>query len=79
MSASDIRSEFKTKDGVYKNIKANQFSKPRGHPLLGKELSETQISLVSVKDMQGLSEWVVFNSGRELFCYPFYGPNQVSN
>ena len=75
--SSELRSEFKTKDGVYKNLRMHQFSKPRGQPLLGKELSETRVSFVSVKDMQGLSEWIVFNSGRELLCYPFQGTQQV--
>ena len=76
-SSSDIRYEFKTKDGVYKNLTNHQFSKPRGQPLMGRELSETRVSVVSVKDMQGLFEWIVFNSGRELLCYPFEGAQQV--
>ncbi len=75
----DIRYEFKTKDGIYKNLTSHQFCKPRGQPLLGRELSETRVSVVSVKDIQELYEWIVFNSGRELFCYPFQGTLQVSN
>ena len=75
--SSELRSDFKTKDGVYRNLKECQLSKPRGQPLLGKELSETRISLVELKDMQGISEWIVFNSGRELFCYPYHGVQVV--
>ena len=74
---SDIRLQFKTKEGVYNNLKSHRYSKPRGQPLLGRDLSNTHISVVSVKDMQGLSEWIIFNSGRELLCYPFGGIAEV--
>ena len=76
-NTSEVRYEFKTKEGVYKNLKTHQYSKARGQPLMGRELSETRISVVSVKDMQGLSEWIVFNSGRELLCYSFGGTQEV--
>lgn len=74
----DIRVEFKTKEGYCKNLKSYRYSKSRGLPLLGKELSRTHISVVSVKDMQGYSEWILFNSGREFFCYPFSATEEVS-
>ena len=72
------RSEFKTKDGVYKKLQTHQYSKPKGFPLLGRDLSQTNVTLVTVKDMQGMSEWILFNSGREFYCYDFYGTEQVS-
>lgn len=75
---SEIRTEFKTKEGYYRNLRSHRYSKPRGLPLLGKELSQTRVSVVSVKDMQGLSEWVLFNSGKEFFCYPFSATEKVS-
>lgn len=77
MVASDLRIEFKTKEGIYKNLRDHRYSKPRGLPLLGKELSCSRITVVSVKDMQGLSEWLLFNSGRELYCYPFGATENV--
>ena len=78
-SGGDIRIEFKTKEGVYVNLKPYRYSKSRGLPLLGKELSQTKASIVSVKDMGGLSEWILFNSGREFYCYPFYATEKVAN
>ena len=78
-SSSDIRNEFKTKDGVYRKLQTHQYSKPKAFPLLGRDLSQTNVTLVTVKDMQGMSEWIMFNSGREFYCYDFYGVEQVSS
>lgn len=75
----EYRIEFKTKEGIYKSLKTHRYSKARGGPLLGKELSRTDVSVVSVKDMQGYSEWILFNAGREFFCYPFFATEKVSN
>lgn len=76
---SDLRTEFKTKEGLYKNVKPLQYCRPKKQPLVGEELSPTRISLVTAKDARGQKEWMVFNSGRELYCYPFEGVERVSS
>lgn len=77
-AASDLRTEFKAKEGVYKNVKSLQYCRPKRQPLIGDDLSPTRISLVTTKDAQGHSDLIVFNSGRELYCYPFEGAVNVS-
>ena len=74
-----LRTEFKTKEGTYKNVKCFQYCRPNGQPLLGKELSPVSVSIVSCKDEEGLNEWIVFNSAKELYFYPFYGVRKVSS
>lgn len=73
----EVRSEFSTKDGVYRNIKASEHCRPSGHPLIGKELSNVQVSFVSCKDKDGQKEWVVFNAAKELYFYPYEGVGKV--
>ena len=76
-SHSDVRKEFKTKEGVYRIIKASEHCRPSKQPLFGKELTQVQVSFVSCKDRDGLHEWVLFNSGKELYFYPFEGVGKV--
>lgn len=77
-SVSTPRTEFKTKEGVYRSIKTLEHCRPSRQPLLGKELSPVSVSFVSCKDKEGLSEWIAFNSAKELYFYPFYGVHKVS-
>lgn len=74
---SDIRVEFTTKEGTYRNVKASEHCRPSKQPLFGKELSPVQVSVVSCKGKEGLYEWIVFNSGKELFFYRFEGVGKV--
>ena len=76
-SPSELRTEFSTKEGQYKNVKASEHSRPSRQPLFGKELSPVQVSTVSCKDKEGVSEFLLFNSGKELYFYPFDGVGQV--
>lgn len=77
---SDIRTEFKTKEGIYKNLGTSfSYSKTRKESLAGKDLSPTRVTVVRTNDMQGQMEWIILNSGRELYCYRFYGAEQVSS
>ena len=76
-SQSDIRTEFTTKEGVYRNIKASEHCRPNRQPLYGKELSSVKVSFASCKDKEGPYEWVLFNSGKELYFYPFDGVGKV--
>ena len=75
--ASEVRNEFSTKEGVYKNAKASEHCRPSRQPLFGKELSQVQVSFVSCKDKDGLKEWMVFNAAKELYFYPFEGVGKV--
>ena len=62
---------------MYKSIRASEHCRPSRQPLFGKELSTVRVSFVSCKDKEGVREWVVFNSGKELYFYPFDGVGKV--
>ncbi len=73
----DVRNEFSTKEGVYRNVRVSEHCRPSRQPLFGKELSQVQVSFVSCKDKDGLKEWMVFNAAKELYFYPFEGVGKV--
>eukprot|EP00731_Ephydatia_muelleri_P027221 Em0019g94a len=74
MATIEVRSEFKTREGIYKNIRTSQYCRPSRQPLAGKELQPVRLSFVSCKDQGGrLQEWIVFNAGKELYVYRFEG------
>ena len=75
--ALDVRTKLTTREGVYKNIRLSEHSRPSKQPLFGKELSQVQVSFVSCKDQDGQKEWILFNSGKELYFYPFEGVGKV--
>lgn len=75
---SDVRGDFSTKEGTYRNVKASEHCRPSRQPLFGKELSPVQVSCVSCKGKEGLCEWIAFNSGKELYFYRFLGVGKVS-
>ncbi len=75
---SDIRTDFAIKEGSYRNVKASEHCRPSRQALFSKELSPVQISIVSCKGKDGICEWIVFNSNKELYFYPFEGVGKVS-
>ncbi len=75
---SEVRDDFTTKEGAYRNVKASQHCRPSRQALFGKELSPVQVSMVSCKGKDGVCEWIAFNSGKELYFYPFDGVGKVS-
>lgn len=76
-AAPDYRTEFSTREGVYRNIHISEHCRPSRQPLFGKELSPVKVSFVTCKDKNGVSEWIVFNAGKELYVYPFGGVGKV--
>ena len=73
----EIKGSFSTKEGYYRRVRASEHSRPSRQPLLGKELSPVQISLVACKGKNGIQEWIAFNSSKELYFYPFEGIGKV--
>ncbi len=78
LSVSEVlRREFTAKEGTYRNVKASEHCRPSRQALFGKDLSPVQVSCVSCKGKDGLLEWMVFNSGKELYFYRFHGVGKV--
>lgn len=78
-AAEYYRTEFFTREGVYKNVRASEYCRPSRQALFGKELSPVKVSFVNCKDKDGTGEWVVFNAGKELYVYPFEGVGKVGH
>lgn len=76
---AEFRTEFSIIEGTYKNIRVSEHCRPSRQPLFGKELSPVKVSFVSCKDKDGLCEWIVFNSAKELYFYPFDGVGKVNH
>ncbi len=74
---AEYRTEFSTREGVYRNVRLSEHCRPSRQALFGKELSTVRVSFVSCKDKDGTVEWIVFNAGKELYVYPFDGVGKV--
>ena len=74
----DMKTNFDTKEGFYSVANASEYCRPSRLALFGKEVSPVQISLVACKSKDGQQEWIVFNSSKELYFYPFEGVGKVS-
>ncbi len=58
-------------------MKASEYSRPTRQALYGKELGSVQVSLVTCRGNDGVQEWIVFNSSKELYFYSFEGVGKV--
>ncbi len=76
-TAPEYRTEFSTREGVYRNVRLSEHCRPSRQALFGKELSPVRVSFVNCKDKDGVVEWIVFNAGKELYVYSFDGVGKV--
>ena len=64
----DYRESFKTKEGVYHNSKMSTYSRPTKAPYFSKQSFPVHLSLVRTRETNAKG-WIVFNVGKELYCY----------
>ena len=76
--AAEYRETFKTKEGVYQNLKLSTYSRPTKAPYYSKFSVPVNLSLVHTRGPSAKG-WVVFNVGKELYCYEQCKTGQVFN
>ncbi len=76
-SVPETKTNFSTQEGFYRRVKASEYSRPTRQALYGKELGSVQVSLVTCRGNDGVQEWIVFNSSKELYFYSFEGVGKV--
>lgn len=76
-SMSHESTSFRTKEGTYKKG-SFQYCRETRKAHSGKELGPVTTSFVSCKDKEGTKEWIMFNSAKEFYFYPFHGMRKVS-
>ena len=74
----EYRESFKTKEGVYHNLKSSTFSRPTKAPYFSKHSIPVSLSLVYTRGPNAKG-WIAFNVGKELYCYEQCKPGQVVN
>ena len=85
--AGDIRTQFATREGVYKfsncldYAKSNRVSINNGPCNVGGISNDTilpvKVSLIQANEMDDGEDKLCFNYGREVYVYPFHGLKKV--
>jgi len=74
----EYRESFKTKEGVYHNLKMSTYSKPTKAPYFSKHSVPVHLSLVHTRGPNAKG-WIAFNVGKELYCYEQCKTGEVYN
>ena len=72
----EYRESFKTKEGVYHNIKSSTYCRPTKAPYFSKLSLPVNLSLVHARGPNAKG-WIAFNVGKELYCYEQCKTGQV--
>ncbi|MGH0187158.1 UNVERIFIED_CONTAM: hypothetical protein FKN15_034042 [Acipenser sinensis] len=70
---NEIKSQFTTREGVYKLLTHSEYSRPNRVPFNSQGSNPVKVSFVNVNDQSGNGDRVCFNVGRELYFYIYKG------
>ncbi|XP_073672686.1 WD repeat-containing protein 20 isoform X2 [Garra rufa] len=71
--ANEIKTQFTTREGVYKLLPNSEYSRPNRVPFNSQGSNPVKVSFVNVNDQSGNGERICFNVGRELYFYIYKG------
>lgn len=77
----EIRTQFQTREGLYKLMNLSEYSRPSRFPQNGPNTSLLRVSFVSVVDPSNsdrLNDLIAFNISKELFAYVYNGVRKVN-
>jgi hypothetical protein len=73
----DIKTQFSTREGVYKHNSLADYSKPNRIPYTTQPSAPVRVSFISMPESGGRDEKICFNVGRDLYVYPYKGSKKV--
>ncbi|CAG0914426.1 unnamed protein product [Notodromas monacha] len=75
----EIKTQFSTREGIYKRINLAEYSKPIRIPYNTQPGASTpvRVSFVTIPDSSANDEKICFNVGRDLYVYPYKGIRKV--
>lgn len=82
MASSDggkeVKTSFVTREGKYKLLPLSEYSKPTRNQINPPQYSPVRLSFIETSVDKSSELIFAFNSGRELFVYPYRGVRKVS-
>ncbi|RVE56173.1 hypothetical protein OJAV_G00233160 [Oryzias javanicus] len=77
--ANDVKSQFSTREGVYRLLTHSEYSRPNRMPFNSQGSNPVKVSFVNVNDQSGNGERICFNVGRELYFYIYKGVRKAAD
>ncbi|KAL1254232.1 hypothetical protein QQF64_016461 [Cirrhinus molitorella] len=77
--ANEIKTQFTTREGVYKLLPNSEYSRPNRLPFNSQGSNPVKVSFVNVNDQSGNGERICFNVGRELYFYIYKGVRKAAD
>ncbi|KAM9782640.1 WD repeat-containing protein 20 [Neosynchiropus ocellatus] len=76
---NEIKSQFTTREGVYKLLTHSEYSRPNRVPFNSQGSNPVKVSFVNVNDQSGNGDRICFNVGRELYFYIYKGVRKAAD
>uniref|UniRef100_A0A8C6LRU4 WD repeat-containing protein 20 n=1 Tax=Nothobranchius furzeri TaxID=105023 RepID=A0A8C6LRU4_NOTFU len=76
---NDIKTQFTTREGVYKLLTLSEYSRPNRVPFNSQGSNPVKVSFVNVNDQSGNGDRICFNVGRELYFYIYKGVRKAAD
>ncbi|KAJ7989274.1 hypothetical protein DPEC_G00317780 [Dallia pectoralis] len=76
---NEIKSQFTTREGVYKLLSHSEYSRPNRVPFNSQGSNPVKVSFVNVNDQSGNGDRICFNVGRELYFYIYKGVRKAAD
>ncbi|KAL0969615.1 hypothetical protein UPYG_G00229860 [Umbra pygmaea] len=76
---NEIKTQFTTREGVYKLLSHSEYSRPNRVPFNSQGSNPVKVSFVNVNDQSGNGDRICFNVGRELYFYIYKGVKKAAD
>ncbi|XP_077443743.1 WD repeat-containing protein 20-like [Stigmatopora argus] len=76
---NEIKTQFTTREGVYKLLTHSEYSRPNRVPFNSQGSNPVRVSFVNVNDQSGNGDRICFNVGRELYFYIYKGVKKAAD
>uniref|UniRef100_A0A673ZEZ0 WD repeat-containing protein 20 n=1 Tax=Salmo trutta TaxID=8032 RepID=A0A673ZEZ0_SALTR len=76
---NEIKTQFTTREGVYKLFTHSEYSRPNRVPFNSQGSNPVKVSFVNVNDQSGNGDRICFNVGRELYFYIYKGVRKAAD
>uniref|UniRef100_A0A3Q3GF05 WD repeat-containing protein 20 n=1 Tax=Labrus bergylta TaxID=56723 RepID=A0A3Q3GF05_9LABR len=76
---NEIKTQFTTREGVYKLLTHSEYSRPNRVPFNSQGSNPVKVSFVNVNDQSGNCDRICFNVGRELYFYIYKGVRKAAD
>ncbi|KAM6143522.1 WD repeat-containing protein 20-like isoform 2-T2 [Erethizon dorsatum] len=76
---NEIKTQFTTPEGLYKQLQHSEYSRPNRVPFNSQRSKPVRVSFVNLNDQSGNGDRLCFNVGRELYFYIYNGVRKAAD